>query len=112
MRLNRKIIGGAAALAGILSIPLIFRDTTTYSTGCETYQGHRRGPDGEISFYFDEKTLEERGNEPINHALLGNPELRNELEIGRDYRLQINEGLTKRLVSFQPCMDSEISNTK
>ena len=111
MILNRKTIGwaAAAALTGILLVPSAFRNTKTYPTGCETYQGRRGGPDREIIYVFDEKTLEKRGNESINHTLLGNPEWKKELEIGRAYRLQIND---RRLVSFQPCMDSEISNTK
>ncbi|MEK6840673.1 MAG: hypothetical protein AABX79_01840 [Nanoarchaeota archaeon] len=114
MRLNKKIILGTAALAGIFSMPLVFKNTETYSTGCEIYQGNRRGADGERIYVFDEKTLEERGNEPINYTLLGNPDWRNELEIGRAYKLLINEGLTKRLVSFQPCTSSEqeIQNPK
>ena len=105
MELNKKIILGAAtaALMGILVIPSAFRKTETYSTGCEIYQGYRMGPDGEVSLYFDEKTLEERGNEPINHILLGEPDWRKNLEIGRAYRLLINEGFTKRLVSAERC---------
>ena len=120
MKINRKIIVGALALAGIASIPLIFRNNrneTIHSTGCETYQGYRRGLDEEIFLFFDEKTMKERGEEIPNYILLGEPEWidenrpgKNRLEIGKSYRLEIKKGLT--LGSFQPCTDSEISNTK
>jgi len=110
MRLKiEKIIVGTATLAGILSIPIVFRSTEKNLPGCETYQGYRNGSEGEVFFYFDKQTLEERGSrKPI--ALQGDPEWvdENRLEIGQSYRLQIKEGLlTKRLVSFQPCIDSE-----
>ncbi len=111
MGLKKKIIMGTIvgtlALAGILSMPFVFRKTKTYSTGCETYQGYRRGLDGEAFFYFDEKTMKERGDEVPNYLLLGNPEWieENKLEIGKSYRLEIDGIMT--LGSFQQCTDSE-----
>ncbi len=113
MGLKKKIImgtiAGTLALAGIASIPFIFRNNgnkTIHSTGCETYQGYRIGLDGEAFFYFDEKTLKERGNEVPNYLLLGNPEWleENKLEIGKSYRLEIDGIMT--LASFQQCTDS------
>lgn len=115
MKINRKIIVGALALAGIASIPLIFRNNrneTIHSTGCETYQGYRRGLDEEIFLFFDEKTMKERGEEIPNYILLGEPEWidenrpgKNRLEIGKSYRLEIKKGIT--LGSFQQCTDSQ-----
>lgn len=108
-----KIILGSVTLAGIISIAIAFRNTKTYSTGCETYQGYRNSSEGEVFFYFDKETLKERGTRPPYPVLQGDPKFVDKLKIGQSYRLQIREGLfTKEIVSFQPCMDSEISNTK
>lgn len=120
MKTNKKIIVGALALAVIASIPFIFRNQSTeikYSTGCETYQGYRKGLDEEIFLFFDEKTMKERGEEIPNYILLGEPEWidenrpgKNRLEIGKSYRLEIKKGLT--LGSFQQCTDSEQSTQR
>ena len=118
MKINKKIIVGALALTGIVSIPLILRNNgnkTIHSTGCETYQGYRKGFDEEIFLFFDEKTMKERGYEVPNYILLGEPEWidengpgKNRLEIGKSYRLEIKKGL--KLGSFQQCTDSEQKN--
>ena len=118
MKLSKKIIvgtivGTAVGLAAILSTQSIFRNNrneTAYSIGCETYQGYRIGPDGEIFLVFDEKTAKERGNEIPNYIFLGEPgEIdENRFEIGKLYRLEIKKGLT--IGSFQQCTDSEQKN--
>lgn len=118
MKINRKRIVGALALVGVASIPLIFRNQSAeikYSIGCETYQGYRRGLDGEIFLFFDEKTLKERGKEMPKYIFLGEPEWvdekrpgENRLEIGKSYRLEVKEGLA--IASFQQCTDSEQKN--
>jgi len=125
MNLNKKIIVGSMALAGVLSLPLIFKESTrTYWTPrCETYQGHHENKSDGINIYvFDEKILSLRKKGDENYMLFGDPEWKDQLKRFRSYRLLVKERITMSknpelepnrgplrgtLISFQPCTESE-----
>ena len=109
MKLENKIaIGfGALSLVGIGAFGLAEKSAEIYRTGCETYQGYRdNSADGERTFIFDEQTLKEREDGP-NYALLGNPRMYKNLEIGNKYTLEIKEPVLsvfpEKLLSFGNC---------
>ena len=107
MKLGNKLLSGLG-LASIALITNLRNCGETYNTNCETYQGYTdNGADGERIFVFDEQ-IRERRIKDANYSLSGKPEMRKNLEIGDNYRLEVMEprwltGFPKRLLSFENC---------
>ena len=109
MKLNNKLIIGSLVLAG--GIGLGQHGPVHRTNGCETYQGYTHD-EGQRIFVFDEETLKNREGRGPNYALSGDPGMHRNLEMGKEYRLEIREPRlpvfsTKRLLSFEDCPDSE-----
>lgn len=104
MKRENKLVIGALALAAGIGMgqygPIHRTD------GCEIYRGYENGR-GERTYVFDEKIRSEREGGP-KRALSGDPGMYRNLEMGKEYRLEIMEPILSvlfpnRLLSFENC---------
>lgn len=84
----RKHIGKLVGMS-LLGLVLLGNFTKKYEVVNETYQGWIRNG-GDIEYVFDEKDKYHRYNGP-KYSLIGNPSLRNSLEIGETYSITIEK---------------------
>ena len=108
MKHKSKLVIGGLVLGTIALSTSLKNGGETYNTNCETYQGYTdNGADGERIFVFDEQIRERRISDP-NYELSGDTRMREDLKIGKEYRLEIMEPIwsaafPKKLLSFENC---------